>query len=141
MSAVQQTEFQKWYGENKEEFNAKRRKRYQRDKAYRESQLTTTRKWRKRVKKTATPKPAQPRPYLTIGQVAEAVGCDVQTIRSMETKGYIPKTKKGLDKRKYLPKHVRLIKRVYEAGRKYHYTHEKFQATVAKAVEYAQANW
>jgi hypothetical protein len=131
--------FSSWYEANRVEFNRKRRSRYRKDEVYRARQLKSTRSWRKEARKVA-PK-ATPRTYLTIGEVARQVGCDMQTLRSMEAKGLIPDSKVGLAKRKYTVKQVRLIAGVRAAMEKYHYKNPRYIEAVTRASVKARLSW
>jgi hypothetical protein len=46
VKSEKETPFQRWYRLRKDEFNAKRRKRYKQDKAYREAQVAASANYR-----------------------------------------------------------------------------------------------
>ena len=136
------SEFQRWYADpkNRETLNKRRRKRYKEDKKYRAKQLASTRRWR-RSNPDKVARPTEKRATLFIGEVAEQVGCDVQTIRSMEERGLIPEPTFGNIKRQYSPKQVKLIAGVRRVSEKFHYKDPRYKEAMDKAVQRAASEW
>lgn len=95
-----QRTFGDWYGDNKAEYNAKRRARYQKDKQYRNKAVKSSRRYRDagprelddegRVKQFRVLKGVEMEVF-TITTVSDRTGKTAQTIRKWEAKGFIPK--------------------------------------------------
>lgn len=98
MSEAQGGTFNSWYEKNKDDYNAKRRERYQRDKGYRRKALKNSRRYRdegaigrQNERNMVRVFNGEEVEVFTISAVAEQVGRTAQTIRKWEARGMIPK--------------------------------------------------
>lgn len=134
------SKFQQWYSklENRDSLNKRRRERYAKDKKYRTKALAATRDWRKRNPVVPVKKP---KTYLTISEFSAAVGCDPQTIRDLEAKGMLPPAGGPKSHRRYLKKHVKLVKPLISYRAKTHYRDPRYKDRVSSLSAEIHAGW
>lgn len=115
--------FDKWYRDNREAYNAKRRERYRKDKDYRKRVQGYTENYRaKNPDRTRqsdgtvrVQKDGKTITALRIGAVATRLGCTAEAIRYLEVKGYIPAPTVQAGKiRTYEMRQVQLIRRAFK---------------------------
>jgi len=115
--------FKEWYGDNKEDYNAKRRARYHGDKEYRKRVQSYTRRYREgRPQKESISggvfmikvNGKTVKGYRT-GAVAVKLGVKAEAIRYLEKKGYILKAVVSGKNRTYTFRQISLIKKAFDA--------------------------
>lgn len=117
------TSFVKWYEENSQTFNNRRRERYQADKSYREKARLRAAEYRARKREERRQNhQVQTRflngvevPVLTISEVAAELKCSPERLRYLERKNWIPETVFGEYKRLYTKAQVGLIRQIIDA--------------------------
>jgi hypothetical protein len=138
-SAVSQTPYQKWYKNNKEILNEKRRKKYAKDQIYRNKQLAMARVRRQKLRAEK----ATQWEGLTTPQVATLVGRKAQTIRTWEKRGIIPtppQTDHGV--RMYKPHHVTLLKDMVDLMDTYFTTsRNEFNGRMKTMIDHIKESW
>lgn len=133
--STRDTAFKRWYERNREKFNAKRRKRYQKDPAYRNKVLGAVRKKRKEDRANR-PKPEG----WTVTQAAMRLNRTAQTIRRWESLGYIPSSFDDRGIRRYTPQQVNLMSRLSKAV-KMHKHHQISKVQLNALVKEIKSNW
>lgn len=134
---AKETPYQRWYRKNREQFNAARRARYQKDKDYRKQQRASTQRRRaeERAKRAQQTKPGAP-----IGDAANLLDRDPQTIRAWEKKGWIPKAETFNSSRYYKPHQIELMRELVKfleaPGPK-----ASMDAKLDELVTYIKDNW
>lgn len=133
--------FSDWYADNKIALNKRRRKRYKKDAAYRERQLSNTRHWRKQRAKAKALEPEKPKTIFTIGEVAEVVKCEQKTIRTLEKAGLIPASSDGVHHRRFNKRQIKLIAGIVHFRQRVHYKNPKYRPTLKTLSEKAHSQW
>ena len=146
---AQKSAYRRWYEKNKEQFNAKRRQRYQEDDEYREKALENTRTYRSEG--VRHPELADTPMYrewngelievFRISTVAEMIGRSVQAIRKWEKNEIIPKPYFGRGHRVYTANQIKLLKKVAAFSDKYRYNRAKYYAKLEKLVNEVYEKW
>ncbi len=139
--------YKKWYAANKEQFNEDRRKRYKKDKSYRERALENTRTYRR----CGTDKPLEEKMYrkfndkkvevFRISKASELVGRSIQTLRQWEAAGVIPYSVFDEGHRLYTKKQIALMKRVVTLYNKYRHNTKRFPVELEKMKVLVQNKW
>ena len=140
MAKEQLTKYQVWYRAHKDELAARRRKRYKKDKVYRERSLKACRAWRKEHKPWQQREKIV-RDYLLISEFAEQVGCSPETLRNLERKKMIPRTTDGVGRRRYNPKNVRMVRKLVEFRKETHYSDPKYKTRLKIIVAQVRVEW
>ena len=103
--------FAQWYEQNKEDYNRKRRERYQSDPEYKAKVRKGAERWRLQNKKPVSKKPPIPEGYYDTKQVAAMLDRNVQAIRHWEKEGYIPSVDRdSYGRRVYSEHQVKLMR-------------------------------
>lgn len=134
-----------WYERNKDDYNQRRRERYQTDKAHREAIQQKAREAKKA--KIAERKGMVERVWngevllaKRIGDVAEEIGVSIQVIRSWEINQIIPRPVFGGKQRVYTETQVELMRKLAEALTKAkHYN--KYSEVKSKLQLYIENHW
>ena len=90
--------YEDWYREHKAEISATRKRKYKKNKAYRDEAKKRARDYYNRNKKVMRPvdrfrvRDADGKNYVTIGRVARAIGRVVDVVRSYHRRGVLPDT-------------------------------------------------
>lgn len=116
MSAPDQTAFQKWYAEHKEEFNRKRKERYKSDKKYRKAIIQRQEIYRENNPRESVQELKHYRnvngsreEVFRLGAVSQMVGRSEQMIRKWEKDGKIPRPTVPGAHRYYTMSQVKLL--------------------------------
>lgn len=142
--------FQDWYDTNKEDFNAKRRERYHKDKEYRDRVQSYTRRLRSGENRKILADGAvvikQPNgefvPCFRMGVTAQKCGVAPHVIRTLEKRGLIPMVG-DIDQRHmryYTENQITQIKRVIKATQD-HRSSLITQNELNGVVNYAAKDW
>lgn len=93
----------KWYAENRDEYNLRRRKRYNRDTAFRDRERKRLRDYKKKHPKPKSDgrKFIEGEEVFTITKVCKLLGCRLKLIQSLERRELLPKTTVPMQKRYY----------------------------------------
>jgi len=132
---TQETPFKRWYERNREKFNAKRRKRYQKDPAYRNKVLGAVRKKRKEDRANRPKKEGW-----TVTQAAMRLNRTAQTIRRWESLGYIPESFDERGIRRYTNQQIAMMQRLAKAV-KMHKHHHISKTQLNALVKEIKGNW
>lgn len=137
--AVGETPYQKWYKNNKQQLNEKRRAKYAKDQHYRNKQLAMARVRRQRLRAEK----ATQWEGLTTPQVAKLIGRQAQTIRSWEKRGLIPQAELTEHKvRMYKPHHVTLLRHMAELMDTYFTTsRSEFDGRLKEMINHIKESW
>ena len=144
------TPFGVWYDTHKDEFNEKRKARYDNDPDYRESVLQRQREYRRTHKSLVKPKPLvkKARNYngrmvlvFRISHVSEAIGVSVQTIVAWEAQGLIPGTTVEANQRYYTNYQISLLKEFAKNTMRDRYNRVNRDQMVKEYSEQLHINW
>jgi hypothetical protein len=131
--------YKEWYEKNKEDVNAKRRKKYARDKAYREKQKKASRQyWRDSYQPSdATVVEADDGvKYYSISHFAEHINRSVATVLGYHRRGVLPEpsyNERGW--RLYSKEQIKLAVRVFKKVDKGQYTLKDVKSEIEKKWE------
>lgn len=143
--AKSKSKFKSWYDDpkNRAALNKRRREKYRENKAYRNRVLESTKKWRKEQaaeRKRNPPKP-KPKTIFTIGEVAQIIGCEQKTIRTLEKQGLIPKQADGKKHRRYTKGQIKLIRSIVNLRKTIHYRNPDYAVRLKAHSLAAHALW
>lgn len=138
--------FTEWYRnpKNRNSLNKRRRVSYQTDQDYRAKVLAASKKWRKKEAKRRKLEPPKPKTVFSIGEVADEIGCEQKTIRTLEKHKLIPvgnDTDDGRTHRRYTRTQIELVRAIVELRKKLHYRDKKYAPTLKKLSLAAWKGW
>lgn len=125
--------YAKWYKNNKEDFNAARRKRYKEDESYRKTTLEQSKKFKTKKHDVVH---IEGRDYYRIGYALEVLKTTSSKLQKWEKEGILPepfKDKKGY--RHYTQKQIGLLVDQFKAYR------EGEQSDFDEAIETTNQEW
>lgn len=137
--------YRRWYERHREEFNARRRERYQQDKEYRMKAIENTRK-----SEPVAPEQAPPLPREIDGKIvytyrpsaaAAMAGRTYRVLRQWELAGWIPATSFPDPQRLYSAGQVKLLRKLANTIDAFRYKHKLRRAAVAKVVDEIWSRW
>jgi hypothetical protein len=122
--------FADWYSnpKNRNSLNKRRRRNYKKNQEYRKKVLAASRKWRRKEAIRRKKLPPKPKTQFSIGDVAEEIGCEQKTIRTLEKQGLIPlgNNDAGRSHRRYSRKQIDLILAIVTHRKAMHYRHPEY---------------
>ncbi len=133
--------FKDWYARNRDKLNRRRRKRYRTDEDYREKQLGSTKRWRKKSAKAKAKLPVPPKTVFTIGEVAEKLNCEQKTIRTLEKANLIPSTSDGVHHRRFNKRQIALIGKVVAFRKRVHYRDPDYRPGLKSLSAAVHSQW
>ena len=145
-SATVTSRFSEWYADpkNRNSLNKRRRSNYQKNHSYRKKVLESSRRWRKKEAARRKGLPPKPKTSFSIGEVADNIGCEQKTIRTLEKQKLIPvgnTTDDGRTHRRYSHKQIELVRAIVNHRKALHYRDPKYRPKLKKLSLAAWKGW
>lgn len=137
--------FRNWYANNREEYNAKRRERYAKDKGMRQKARQNAKRQRQKTDSVNTEPVLREVSGRTIKVYRTAaagamIGRSPETIRTWIKNGWIPDHPDGWTHRTFTKKQIKLLQRLANVIEKYRYD-DKYQDRLEAVVASIQKQW
>lgn len=145
-TTITTSRFSEWYAkpENRLSLNKRRRKNYQKNHEYRKKVLESSRKWRKKEAVRRKKLPPKPKTAFSIGEVADQIGCEQKTIRTLEKHKLIPignPSDDGRTHRRYTHSQIKLIAAIVAHRKALHYRNPKYAPKLKQLSLAAWKGW
>jgi hypothetical protein len=138
--------FSEWYSKpkNRISLNKRRRRNYKKNQEYRKKVLESSRKWRKKEALRRKALPSKPKTIFSIGEVADRIGCEQKTLRTLEKQGLIPpgnESNDGRTHRRYTQNQIDLISVIVAHRKALHYRDPKYAPKLKQLSLAAWKGW
>jgi hypothetical protein len=137
--------FRNWYENNRDDYNAKRRERYAKNKDLREKARANARKQRAKggdveVEPVLRKVSGRTIPVWRVGAAAQMIGRSPETIRTWIKNGWVPDVDDGWTHRTFTKGQIKLLQRLSNCIEKHRYAQD-YQQQLAKTVESIRKQW
>ena len=145
-TATVTSRFSEWYADpkNRNSLNKRRRRNYQKNQDYRKKVLESSRRWRKKEAARRKGLPPKPKTAFSIGEVADDIGCEQKTIRTLEKHKLIPMgnaTDDGRTHRRYSKQQIELVRAIVEHRKALHYRDPAYKPKLKQLSKAAWKGW